>query len=69
MMKKLLSLAALCLLGCLHDPYAPQPGYGRDGLYCWHVRGDGSWYVVGLSDTCPLNTPAVNVGLPTYPDR
>jgi len=53
-MKRVICL--LLLAGCVHNPYAPEPRYIRDDLYCWYLGQDNIWHVQGLSRQCPANT-------------
>jgi hypothetical protein len=52
---KLAVLASLVLLSaaCVRDPYALDPMWARDGLYCYHLRADGTWKIKGLEAVCP----------------
>ena len=52
---KLAALLLLSLVGCVRDPYAPEPNYVRDDLYCWHLGQDNVWHVQGLARQCPTN--------------
>jgi len=65
-MKRVLFL--LLLVGCVRDPYAPEPNYIRDDLYCWHLGQDNVWHVQGFSRQCPENARKDDVHV-LYPDR
>ncbi len=55
----------LLLAGCVKDPYAPEPNYVRDDLYCWHLGQDNVWHVQGFARECPPNAVKGNVRAPS----
>lgn len=63
----LLSVVALLFLSGCVDPYARDPSFARDDVFCWHRAADGQrWVAVGLQDRCPPNAWKANVRAP-YP--